>query len=252
MSMPRCLWHKCHGIGALIVVVFLSVSVMTRASDPVLNSRLLAAIDEARTAKSYDARLAAANHIVNIMMGIDARSVNAKTVDELVSLLKSPDYEVRQFATIALGQLGRKARKPDPILNRKLEKAITSARTGKSLNERLSAGERLCDLQVGIDPMYVADTTIADMISLLNSPDDGVRGWVAAALGFQGPRAKAAVPKLLALLPAADCLQADVTSAGAIRLALKRIGVHPPPYDPSECRGKNRGQVACEGGVNLR
>jgi HEAT repeat protein len=75
----------------------------------------------------------------------------------------------------------------------------------------------------------VDDKTFADLVSLMDSPDDSVRAGVAAALGFLGERAKPAIPKLLEILPKVDCLNGPITSADAIRLALKRMGVTPPP-----------------------
>ena len=74
---------------------------------------------------------------------------------------------------------------------------------------------------------------MADITSLLDSPDDSVRFWVAAALGNLGPAAKAAAPKLLAMLPKADCINGAITSASGIRYALTKMGIKPPP--PPKC-----------------
>ncbi|MGC8724907.1 MAG: hypothetical protein ACP5VF_13715, partial [Acidobacteriota bacterium] len=63
-----------------------------------------------------------------------------------------------------------------------------------------------------------------------------VRMWVAGTLGMMGPRAKAAAPKLLALLPAADCEKGDLTSSATIRPALELMGVKPPPFNPKNCK----------------
>jgi HEAT repeat protein len=101
---------------------------------------------------------------------------------------------------------------------------------------RTEAAEHLAELTRGINPKSVDDKTVADMVSLLDAPDDSVRAWVAAALGHLGRRAKVAVPKLLALLPEADCLQGDLTSAASIRPALSRMGVKPPPFNAQDCK----------------
>jgi HEAT repeat protein len=75
----------------------------------------------------------------------------------------------------------------------------------------------------------IDDKTLADIVSLLDSPDDSVRFWVAASLGHLGPRAKAAVPKLLTALKLSDCFMMGITSASAIRGALVHIGERQPP-----------------------
>ena len=79
----------------------------------------------------------------------------------------------------------------------------------------------------------VTDSTVADLIALLDEPDDSVRAFVAGALG--NLHAKAAIPKLLALLPTADCLEGTLTSARPIRSALERMGVNPPAPSYNEC-----------------
>jgi hypothetical protein len=124
----------------------------------------------------------------------------------------------------------------DHMLNRKLEQTIAKVRTEKSPMLREKAAENLAVLTNGINPKSVDDKTVAGMVSLLDIQDDSVRLWVAAALGHLGPRAKAAVPRLLALLPETDCLKGDLTSAAAIRPALERMGAKPPPFRPEDCK----------------
>ena len=124
----------------------------------------------------------------------------------------------------------------DLRLNAELEETIAKVRCERSLTERINLAEHIADLTQGIDPKSVDDKTLADMVSLLDDPDEGVRGWVAAALGQLGRRAKVAVPKLLALLPAADCEQGELTSAPFIRLALEKMGVKPPPVNRENCK----------------
>ena len=94
---------------------------------------------------------------------------------------------------------------------------------------RTNEAEHLSQITRKMNPKSVDDRTLADLISLLGTTDDSVRGWVAGALGNLGPRAKVAVPKLLEILPNVDCLNVSLSSAPAIRLALKRIGETPPP-----------------------
>jgi hypothetical protein len=117
----------------------------------------------------------------------------------------------------------------DPVLNAKLEEVIAKVRADKSDVARAEAAESLAELTHRVKPTSVDDKTIADMVSLLDIPDDSLRAWTAAALGHLGRRAKAAAPKLLALLTEVDCLEGDLTSAASIRPALKRMGAKPPP-----------------------
>jgi len=106
---------------------------------------------------------------------------------------------------------------------------IARIRTGETSTVRANNAANLAAFTQSIDPKKVNDATLGEIVSLLNTDDDGVRLWVAAALGNLGPRARIAVPTLLNLLRKVDCLEGDLTSAGAIRLALTRIGETPPP-----------------------
>ena len=115
------------------------------------------------------------------------------------------------------------------VLNSKLEQTINAVRSAESPTDQIRSAQHLAELTKGVAPSSVYDSTISDITSLLDMPEDAVRGWVAAALGHLGRRAKVAAPKLLALLPEADCLQGDLTSAASIRPALKRMGIEPPP-----------------------
>jgi hypothetical protein len=110
-----------------------------------------------------------------------------------------------------------------------LEETIVSIQTGGTLTIRTNAAKRLSDLTRSIDPEEIDDATLKELVSLLSTNEDSVRFFVAASLGHLGPRAKVAVPVLLKLLPEVDCLHGDLTSAPAIRMALKRMGETPPP-----------------------
>lgn len=140
------------------------------------------------------------------------------------------------FIALAFLMLGTANAAGDGMLNTKLEETMAKVRTGKSLMARIEAAEHLAELTRGANPKSVDDKTVTDMVSLLDAPDDPVRALVAAALGHLGRRAKIAVPKLLALLPQADCLKGDLTSAASIRPALRRMGVKPPPFDAQDCK----------------
>jgi hypothetical protein len=116
-----------------------------------------------------------------------------------------------------------------PMLKKRLKEAMAKVREGETSTSRTDAAEYLATLTRGINPSKVDDTTLAELVSLLETQEDSVRYWVAASLGNLGPRAKMAVPTLLKLLPQVDCVRGSLTSAPAIRLALERMGETPPP-----------------------
>jgi hypothetical protein len=115
----------------------------------------------------------------------------------------------------------------DTQLDSKLRAIIADVRSLKSPRARSDAAEQLPALTSKSHPGSVTASTVADLIDLLDDPADYVRFEVAATLG--NLKAKSAIPKLLSLLPVADCLEGTVTSARSIRFALKRMGVKPPP-----------------------
>ena len=87
----------------------------------------------------------------------------------------------------------------------KIAEAVRRARFGETALDRSNAAERLPDLTESIDPNEIDDKTLADLISLLDTWQDSVRVPVPCPSGFLAPRAKSAVPKLLAMLPELDC-----------------------------------------------
>ena len=114
-----------------------------------------------------------------------------------------------------------------------IKETMVEVQTAKTADARTKAAQHLASLTHKIDHKEVTEQTVTDLTSLLDASDDSVRFWVATALGNLWPSAKAAIPKLLKLLPEADCLNGAVTSAGAIRYALVQMGVTPPP--PPKC-----------------
>lgn len=137
---------------------------------------------------------------------------------------------------LSIGLCANSYAMPKGDLNKQLLETTAKVRDGKTGNARTDAAERLATLTRGISPNKVADATLTEMVSLLDTEEDSVRLWVAVALGNLGPRAKVAVPKLLKILPEVDCLRGSLTSAPAVRLALKRMGEKVPP-EPN-CEGK--------------
>jgi HEAT repeat protein len=111
--------------------------------------------------------------------------------------------------------------------------AMAKAQSAKTLDARTEAAAHLASLTREISSKEVTETLVTDLTSLLDSPDDSVRYWVATALGNLGPIAKAAVPKLEEMLPKSDCINGVITSANGIRYALIKMGIKPPP--PPQC-----------------
>ena len=109
-----------------------------------------------------------------------------------------------------------------------LSGTIKTIRTGETSSIRTNAAQHLFELTRG-RARKIDDKTISEITSLLDSPDDSVRYWVARSLGNFGRRARTAAPKLQEILARVDCLQGSKTSASGIRLALKEMGITPAP-----------------------
>lgn len=120
-----------------------------------------------------------------------------------------------------------------PELMKQIKDTMAKVRSDKTVDARTDAAEHLASLTRKISSKEVSNAVVTDITSLLNSPDDSVRYWVAMALGNLGPAAKAAAPKLLEMLPKADCINGAITSASGIRYALIKMGIKPPP--PPKC-----------------
>jgi hypothetical protein len=132
------------------------------------------------------------------------------------------------FSTASISNAGT-----DPRLNEKLEITIAAVRSTQPSRARFNAAERLAELTRKARPASVSDSTVNDLLSLMDDSDDVVRIWAATALGNLGRRAKAGIPKLWAMLPEADCLDGPVISGRSIRFALERLGVKRLPPEPS-------------------
>lgn len=75
-----------------------------------------------------------------------------------------------------------------------------------------------------IGPAAVSDSDMGLLCALLQSRDDALRFWGAVMIGDLGPRGKVAIPALKRALTDHPCSNKSVTSADAIRVALRKIG----------------------------
>jgi hypothetical protein len=120
-----------------------------------------------------------------------------------------------------------------PVVMKQIKETMAKVRSDKTMEARTEAAEHLASLTQKISGKEVTEALVTNIISLLDSPDDSVRYWVATALGNLGPAARAAVPKLQEMLPKADCINGAITSASGIRYALIKMGIKPAP--PPKC-----------------
>jgi hypothetical protein len=104
-----------------------------------------------------------------------------------------------------------------PARMEQIKVTMVKVRCDKTVDARTEGAEHLENLTQSFSSKDVTDALVSDLLSLLDSPDDSVRYWVARALGNLGPAAKAAVPKLEEMLPKADCINGAITSASGIR-----------------------------------
>lgn len=112
-----------------------------------------------------------------------------------------------------------------PALMQQIKATMAKVQSDKTVDARTEAAEHLATLTQKISSKEVTEALVTDLTSLLDSPNDSVRYWVARALGNLGPAAKAAVPKLQAMLPKADCINGAITSASGIRYALIKMAL---------------------------
>lgn len=119
------------------------------------------------------------------------------------------------------------------VTDQQIVAAVERARSETDPKVRADAALEVAELVRDANPRDIEGSTIEQIISLLDSPHDTVRMWAATSLGRFGKRAKAAVPKLLELLPAADCQRVGINSATAIRGTLPKLGVTAPKLNCS-------------------
>jgi hypothetical protein len=97
-------------------------------------------------------------------------------------------------SAILLGSLSMAAwARDDAALNQQLTETIAKVRTGETEMIRVDAAKLLVDLTRGANPNGVEDKVLADIVSLLDRPEDSVWREVATALRNLGARGKNAV-----------------------------------------------------------
>jgi len=100
-------------------------------------------------------------------------------------------------------------------------------REGSSI-DRTKHAQELSDLIKNDARDRIKDSDIDLLAGMMQDKDDSVRYWIATSLGFLGARAQRSAPALERALRDRACDHSSKTSASAIRLAFRRIGVASP------------------------
>jgi hypothetical protein len=160
--------------------------------------------------------------LLEILPGVDCLWVDASSAPDIrnaIKLIGAPTPPPPKCETAV-----------DPVVwKRRRADAIAEVKTSESSLVRAKAAMRIGYLTFWLGRNEIDDQTIADLVSLLNIPEEPVREGVARSLGYLGRRARAAVPKLTELLSEVDCRPQSIDSAEAIRSALRQMDVKPPP-----------------------
>jgi hypothetical protein len=114
------------------------------------------------------------------------------------------------------------------VSSQQLLDGVSRVRAEEAIARQADAAQKISDLVFKANLEQVDDAALHELASLLNHPKDNVRFWTVLALAAFGKRSAFAVPKMLELLPMADCERADLNSSAAIRGALPRIGAKVP------------------------
>lgn len=112
---------------------------------------------------------------------------------------------------------------------KEIQSLVKKVKNNPTPMSRTEAAEMLAQSLKKVDPEKVKEQVLDDIIQLLESKEESVQAWIAVGLGNLGPRAKKAAPKLIRMLPEAERTDGSLTSASAIRMALTKMGVTPPP-----------------------
>ena len=109
-----------------------------------------------------------------------------------------------------------------------IRREIDSINREDSSTARTKHAKELSDLIKNNARDYIKDSEIDLLADAMQDKDDSVRYWIATSLGFIGERAQRSAPALERALRDRACDDSSKTSASAIHLAFRRIGVAPP------------------------
>jgi hypothetical protein len=118
--------------------------------------------------------------------------------------------------------------------------ALRELASEKAGGARFEKSMILADRIEDSGPVCVTASDIEVLTNQLRDEDDSVRGSAAAIIGSIGPAARAAIPALERALAERPCENRNLSSAGAIRVALKKLGENPPEVTPFSCRNSYR------------
>jgi hypothetical protein len=121
-----------------------------------------------------------------------------------------------------------------PMITANLADIIYLVGKGKTVTIRTNAAQKLATLAHDMPQKDISHETLTAIITLMDSPEDSVRYWIARSIGNLGNRGKIAIPKLKESLVLADCLPGTKTSASGIRFALSQLDVAQPPHADCE------------------
>lgn len=112
----------------------------------------------------------------------------ASIADVMRCLVRARFFAVVLFALSAVAGIAQAG--GVPALTTQIKETMAKARTDKTVDARTEAAEHLASLTRKISSKEVTEALVTDITSLLDSPDDSVRYWVATALGNLGPAAR--------------------------------------------------------------
>ena len=105
--------------------------------------------------------------------------------------------------------------------------------------DRYTRTERLAARLDELGPGCLTEGDVALLSAELRHEDDSVRFWAAAFLGDSGEKAHVAIPALKRSLAERPCEDKVMTSAGAIRMALVKLGETPSLRVPAYCQNRH-------------
>src|SRR5580693_2143735 len=201
-------------------VVLTAMGVATATTDATIIKQLNETIAKVQTSENPNSRSDAAEHLAQLTRKVDPKEVDDKTLADLVSLLDTWEDSVRDSVAISLGNLGPRARVAAPALLEILPEVDCLWVDASSAHDVRNALKRIgvtppppptCETTV--DPVVwnqrmretiakaaahlryltfwlgakgIDDKNIADLVSLLDTPEEPVREAVVGSLGYIG------------------------------------------------------------------